>query len=249
MAVLRGIVDRNYFILDLHLKIHSNQHSGKNYLYSFVQNKAKCVITTSWISRLKKTNIEAAAVALHVVRKITLHHAKRVLIVNPVIQNQNLDPADIGENVRKSDLEKLFSQYGTLKEVWMTNSSPCFGFAVYKDKKSANNALNEADGIEIGGSRIRVTFAKPRTRGSGRRFFNPNMRCYQCGYTGHFYRDCPDLNGGEKRSNSRYDRSSRRHRERRDRDYYYERDYGRRHRRSRRYDDYGSHRSSRRHRY
>ncbi|KRT78733.1 RNA binding protein [Oryctes borbonicus] len=157
--------------------------------------------------------------------------------------------ADIGENVRKSDLEKLFSQYGTLKEVWMTNSSPCFGFAVYKDKKSANNALNEADGIEIGGSRIRVTFAKPRTRGSGRRFFNPNMRCYQCGYTGHFYRDCPDLNGGEKRSNSRYDRSSRRHRDRRDRDYYYERDYGRRHRRSRRYDDYGTHRSSRRHRY
>lgn len=55
--------------------------------------------------------------------------------------------ADIGENVRKSDLEKLFSQYGTLKEVWMTNSSPCFGFAVYKDKKSANNALNEADGM------------------------------------------------------------------------------------------------------
>lgn len=55
--------------------------------------------------------------------------------------------ADIGENVRKSDLEKLFSQYGTLKEVWMTNSSPCFGFAVYKDKKSANTALNEADGM------------------------------------------------------------------------------------------------------
>ncbi|KAK9685798.1 RNA recognition motif [Popillia japonica] len=164
-------------------------------------------------------------------------------------EGYRLHIADIGENVRKSDLEKLFSQYGTLKEVWMTNSSPCFGFAVYKDKKSANNALNEADGIEIGGSRIRVSFAKPRTRGSGRRFFNPNMRCYQCGYTGHFYRDCPDLNGGEKRSNSRYDRSSRRHRDRRDRDYYYERDYGRRHRRSRRYEDYGTHRSSRRHRY
>ncbi|XP_017774983.1 PREDICTED: serine/arginine-rich splicing factor 7-like isoform X2 [Nicrophorus vespilloides] len=104
--------------------------------------------------------------------------------------------ADIGENIRKSDLEKLFSSYGTLREIWMTNSTPCFGFAVYKDKKDAATALTETDGVEVAGSRIRVSYAKPRTRGSGRRFFNPNMRCYQCGYTGHFYRDCPDMNGG-----------------------------------------------------
>jgi len=168
------------------------------------------------------------------------------------VDGYRLHIADIGENVRKSDLEKLFSQYGTLKEIWMTNSTPCFGFAVYKDKKDAASALAETDGVEVAGSRIRVSYAKPRTRGSGRRFFNPNMRCYQCGYTGHFYRDCPELNGGDKRS-SRYDSHSDRYRDRRrhgrDRDYYHDRDYDRRrHRSSRRYDDYGS-RSSRRHRY
>lgn len=62
------------------------------------------------------------------------------------IDGYRLHIADIGENVRKSELEKFFSQYGTLKELWMTNSAPCFGFAVYKDKKSASAALKAADG-------------------------------------------------------------------------------------------------------
>lgn len=62
------------------------------------------------------------------------------------IDGYRLHIADIGDNVRKSDLEKFFAQYGTLKELWMTNSAPCFGFAVYKDKKSASAALKAADG-------------------------------------------------------------------------------------------------------
>ncbi|XP_018333522.1 serine/arginine-rich splicing factor 7-like isoform X2 [Agrilus planipennis] len=106
--------------------------------------------------------------------------------------------ADIADEVRKSDLEKLFSQYGNLKELWMTHSSPVFGFAVYKTKESAAAALKGTDGVSVGGSRIRVTHARPRTRGQGRRSFHPNMRCYQCGYSGHFYRDCPDLDGGKR---------------------------------------------------
>ena len=101
--------------------------------------------------------------------------------------------ADIGDHVRKSDLEKVFSPYGNLKELWLTHSSPIFGFAVFKTKECASAALKGADGVNVGGSRIRVTHARPRTRGQGRRFFHPNMRCYQCGYAGHFYRDCPDL--------------------------------------------------------
>ncbi|CAH0559975.1 unnamed protein product [Brassicogethes aeneus] len=112
------------------------------------------------------------------------------------IDGFRLHIADIGDEVRKSDLEKVFSPFGELKEVWMTNSTPCFGFAVYKEKKSASAALKATDGVEVAGCRIRVTHARPRTRGSGRRFYNSNMRCYQCGYSGHFYRDCPELNGG-----------------------------------------------------
>ncbi|XP_072383473.1 uncharacterized protein [Diabrotica undecimpunctata] len=145
------------------------------------------------------------------------------------IDGFRLHIGDIGDEIRRSDLEKVFSMYGTLREVWMTNSTPCFGFAVFKEKKAAAAALKACDGIEVAGSRIRVTYARPRTRGSGRRLYNSNMRCYQCGYSGHFYRDCPEVNGGgDKRD--RYGRS----RGYRERDY--DRD-GRRSSRSSRYDD------------
>lgn len=168
------------------------------------------------------------------------------------VDGYRLHIADIGDDVRRSDLEKVFSPYGSLKEVWMTNSTPCFGFAVFKDKKAAAAALKGTDGVEVNGSRIRVTYARPRTRGSGRRFYNTNMRCYQCGYSGHFYRDCPEINGGgEKRDRDRYGRS----RGHRDREYYRERDHGRRSYRSgrsNRYEEYRPRRSGsdrRRHRY
>ncbi|CAH1098669.1 unnamed protein product [Psylliodes chrysocephalus] len=149
------------------------------------------------------------------------------------IDGYRLHIADIGDEVRRSDLEKVFSPYGQLKEVWMTNSTPCFGFAVFKEKKSAAAALKSVDGAEVAGCRIRVTYARPRTRGSGRRFYNSNMRCYQCGYTGHFYRDCPDISaGGDKRD--RYGRS-RGYRERAGGDY--DRDRRRRSSRSSRYEE------------
>ena len=54
----------------------------------------------------------------------------------------------------------------------------------YKD--DANEALRELDGVDVCGRRVRVTMALPRTRGRNRGGFDPSMRCYQCGRTGHF---------------------------------------------------------------
>lgn len=166
------------------------------------------------------------------------------------IDGYRLHIADIGDDVRKSDLEKVFAPFGELQEVWMTNSTPCFGFAVFKSKKDAAAALKATDGAEVAGCRIRVSYAIPRTRGKGRRYFSNNMRCYQCGYSGHFYRDCPEITGGSDRKD-RYGRDRRGYRDR-DRDY----GGGRRssYRSSRRYsDDYGGgskrRRSDRRQRY
>jgi len=110
-----------------------------------------------------------------------------------------LHVADLDSNAGKRDLEKLFGKYGPLKEIWMARSVPCFAFVVYRYREDAEEGQRKADGSEVCGRRIRVTIARPRTRGRGRRGFDPGMRCYQCGERGHFSRDCPDSKWGYKR--------------------------------------------------
>lgn len=55
--------------------------------------------------------------------------------------------ADIAEGVKKSDIEHIFEEFGNLKEIWMANSPPCFGFAVFKNKSNALAALKGTDGL------------------------------------------------------------------------------------------------------
>ena len=58
----------------------------------------------------------------------------------------------------------------------MARTTPCFAFVVYKYKDDAEEACQMADGADIQGRKIRVTFALPRTRGRGRKGFDPNSR-------------------------------------------------------------------------
>lgn len=114
-------------------------------------------------------------------------------------EGYRLHVADLDSNATKRDLEKVFGKFGPLKEIWMARSVPCFAFVVYRYREDAEEAQRKVDSSEISGRRVRVTVARPRTKGRGRRGFDPNMRCYQCGERGHFSRDCPDSKYGYKR--------------------------------------------------
>ena len=125
---------------------------------------------------------------------------------SPDLEGHRLHIAELDYRAEKRDLEKLFGRYGPLLEIWMARSSPCFAFVVFRYKDDALNACRAVDGEELCGRRIRVTVARPRTKGDGRKGFDSNMRCYQCGERGHFARDCSDFEYGYKRPLSQRER-------------------------------------------
>ncbi|CAF1195479.1 unnamed protein product [Rotaria sordida] len=115
--------------------------------------------------------------------------------------------ADLSINCTKREIEKAFDKW-PLIEVWHANAS-CFAFVVLRHRNDGQQAINELDGRYIGDARVRVSLARPRTRGGGgggggRRHFDPNMRCYQCGFRGHFSRDCGNDQRNYKKNGNGY---------------------------------------------
>lgn len=99
--------------------------------------------------------------------------------------------ADLARDASQREIEKAFERFGKVSEVWLAKNPPCFAFIVFKYKDEAEDAVREMNGVVLCGNRVRVSMALPRTRGRrGRRGFDPNMRCYTCGESGHFSRDC-----------------------------------------------------------
>ncbi|CAF2696874.1 unnamed protein product [Rotaria sp. Silwood2] len=83
--------------------------------------------------------------------------------------------ADLSINCTKREIEKAFNKW-PLIEVWHAQAS-CFAFVVLRQREDGQQAISELDGRYIGDARVRVSSARPRTRGGGggRRHFDPNM--------------------------------------------------------------------------
>ncbi|ESO12202.1 hypothetical protein HELRODRAFT_63593 [Helobdella robusta] len=120
---------------------------------------------------------------------------------------------DLPKDATEDELESAFSTFGPIKSLWVARNPAGFAFVEFEDVRDAEDAVKTLDGSNICGGRVRVEFStgksKPKPwqaaprRGpppplSGRRAFNPDDRCYECGERGHYAYDC-ELRRGKGR--------------------------------------------------
>ncbi|CAF3212426.1 unnamed protein product [Rotaria socialis] len=112
---------------------------------------------------------------------------------------------DLSRDATKEEVEKAFSYYGKLRNVWLSRSPWGYGFIDFEDQRDAADAVKALDGKMICGSRVRVEFSHGRGRSnrggrtrrhSGSRSprskkpYSPHDVCYECGDRGHYAYDC-----------------------------------------------------------
>lgn len=72
---------------------------------------------------------------------------------------------NLGEKVKKEDLEGEFTKYGKLNSVWVAFNPPGFAFVEFENRNEAEKACDILNGTEVLGSKLRVEISKGRPKG------------------------------------------------------------------------------------
>ncbi|XP_031572631.1 serine/arginine-rich splicing factor 3-like [Actinia tenebrosa] len=107
---------------------------------------------------------------------------------------------NLGSNGVKSELEREFAKFGSIKDVWVARNPPGFAFVEFHDHRDAEDAVRELDGRRICGVPVRVEISTHKGRSS--RMPPPSYRGRP--------RYSPDRYGGRSYNDDYGDRYSRR---------------------------------------
>ncbi|KXJ29387.1 Serine/arginine-rich splicing factor 3 [Exaiptasia diaphana] len=73
---------------------------------------------------------------------------------------------NLGSNGIKSEIEREFSKFGIIRDVWVARNPPGFAFVEFDDHRDAEDAIKELNGRRVCGVRVQVELSNHQGRSS-----------------------------------------------------------------------------------
>ncbi|XP_072171679.1 serine/arginine-rich splicing factor 10-like [Diadema setosum] len=71
---------------------------------------------------------------------------------------------DLGSGAAKHEIERAFSYYGQISNVWIARNPPGFAFVEFVDSRDAHDSVRGLDGKYLCGRRVRVEMSSGKSR-------------------------------------------------------------------------------------